>query len=136
MRILSLKCTNLNSLRGEQPEIRFDSGPLADAGLFAITGPTGTGKTTLLDAITLALYGKVYRFEDEGAVLKSDEISAQLMTVGTAHTVVEVTFQADGNSYHSRWACNRARNRCNFREWVPVANLIRHTKRVQRFLKK
>ena len=113
MRILSLKCTNLNSLRGEQPEIRFDRGPLAEAGLFAITGPTGTGKTTILDAITLALYGKVYRFEDDGSTLSAEEILAQLMTLGTGRSEVEVTFRVEGHEYHSKWACNRARDKAD-----------------------
>ncbi len=113
MRILSLKCTNLNSLRGEQPEIRFDRGPLAEAGLFAITGPTGTGKTTILDAITLALYGKVYRFEDDGSTLSADEVLAQLITLGTGRSEVEVTFRVEGCEYHSKWACNRARDKAD-----------------------
>ncbi len=113
MRILSLKCTNLNSLRGEQPEIRFDRGPLAEAGLFAITGPTGTGKTTLLDGITLALYGKVYRFEDDGSTLSADEVLTQLMTLGTGRCEVEVTFRVEGHDYHSKWACNRARDKAD-----------------------
>ncbi|MBC7449756.1 MAG: AAA family ATPase, partial [Hymenobacteraceae bacterium] len=108
MRILSLKCTNLNSLRGEQETIYFDRAPLADAGLFAITGPTGTGKTTLLDAITLALYGKVYRFEDDGASLKTEEILNQILTIGTGRCEVEVTFRVEGAVYHTKWACQRA----------------------------
>ncbi len=49
MKILALRLENLASLAGPQT-IDFESGALADAGLFAITGPTGAGKSTLLDA--------------------------------------------------------------------------------------
>ena len=43
MRILSIRLQNLNSLRGGH-EVNLESGPLAEAGLFAITGATGAGK--------------------------------------------------------------------------------------------
>jgi len=39
--------------------VAVDFGPLAEAGLFVITGPTGAGKTSLLDGISYALYGRV-----------------------------------------------------------------------------
>ncbi len=38
-------------------EVDFDE--LSDAGLFLLTGPTGAGKTTILDAVCFALYGSV-----------------------------------------------------------------------------
>jgi len=41
----------INSLKGEN-EISFDAEPLSSAGIFAITGPTGSGKSTILDVIT------------------------------------------------------------------------------------
>ena len=50
MRILAIRGKNLASLAGEF-EIDFVSGPLAELRLFAITGPTGVGKSTILDAL-------------------------------------------------------------------------------------
>lgn len=40
---------------------RIDFDKLSETGLFGIFGPTGSGKSTILDAITLALYGSVQR---------------------------------------------------------------------------
>ena len=58
MKILSVRFKNLNSLTGEW-FIDFTT-PDYD-GLFAITGPTGAGKSTILDAICLGLYGSTPR---------------------------------------------------------------------------
>jgi exonuclease SbcC len=58
MRPLKLKISGLNSFR-ETQEIDFER--LSDTGVFGIFGPTGSGKSTILDAITLALYGTVER---------------------------------------------------------------------------
>ena len=45
MKILSLRLKNLNSLKGEW-KIDFTQAPFANNSLFAITGPTGAGKST------------------------------------------------------------------------------------------
>jgi exonuclease SbcC len=64
MKILKIKIKNINCFRSEW-EINFQSPPLSQAGLFAITGPTGSGKSTILDSITLALFNKIPRFESD-----------------------------------------------------------------------
>ncbi|MFD0870566.1 MULTISPECIES: AAA family ATPase [Paenibacillus] len=58
MRPVYLSLSGLQSYR-EKQEVDFTR--LCDAGVFGIFGPTGSGKSTILDAITLALYGKVER---------------------------------------------------------------------------
>lgn len=61
MRPISLSISGLHSFR-EKQVIDFEA--LRGAGVFGIFGPTGSGKSSILDAITLALYGKVERAQN------------------------------------------------------------------------
>ncbi|GAB3571782.1 AAA family ATPase [Hymenobacter daeguensis] len=99
MKILRVRFFNINSLRGRH-ELDFTQTPLRDAGLFAITGPTGAGKTTILDAITLALYGQVPRH---------DSSVEQVMSQGTGESWAEVEFAVNNQHYRSKWSQHRAR---------------------------
>lgn len=60
MRPKLLEIEGLQSFRERQ---RIDFEVLGETGLFGIFGPTGSGKSTVLDAITFALYGRVKRAE-------------------------------------------------------------------------
>ncbi|MDO4952163.1 MAG: AAA family ATPase, partial [Bacteroidales bacterium] len=60
MRIDKIEICNIASIEGEQ-QIDFTQEPLKSAGLFAITGKTGAGKSTVLDAVCLALYNEAPR---------------------------------------------------------------------------
>lgn len=58
MKPLRLVMTGINSFEEKQ---EIDFALLTSMGLFGIFGPTGSGKTSILDGITLALYGSVAR---------------------------------------------------------------------------
>lgn len=60
MKPIRLSIEGLNSFFEKQT---IDFTKYTDKGIFGIFGPTGSGKTTVIDAITLALYGEVARYD-------------------------------------------------------------------------
>ena len=119
MRILGVGWQNLASLEVEK-EVRLDEAPLGQVGLFAITGPTGAGKTTILDAMCLALFDRTPRLSrgrapvvgrtavDEG-IAALDPRNLLRRGAGSGHA--SCSFEGrDGKEYRATWRARRARN--------------------------
>ncbi|TDN37146.1 hypothetical protein E4631_07125 [Hymenobacter sp. UV11] len=107
MKIISLRFANLNSLPGPYL-IRFDAAPLADTGLFAITGPTGAGKSTLLDAIAVGLYGRVPRHDRQvGEMVSRHAPEAWSEVEFEVHETNADTGLTQRVRYRSRWQVKR-----------------------------
>ncbi|MCF2857778.1 AAA family ATPase [Pseudoalteromonas sp. SMS1] len=121
MKILTIKIQNLASL--PEAEIDFTKAPLKNTGLFAITGETGAGKSTMLDAICLAFYGKTARLKSDSknkVIFNGDDIKLNdprhLLRRGTVSGYAEVGFIGqDGAHYIARWQVARARNKLDGR---------------------
>ena len=60
--------------------------------LFALTGPTGAGKSTVVDAICMALYGSIPRYEDLRLI-------APAISQGMNQAMVHLEFVIDGVTY-------------------------------------
>ena len=103
MRVLQLRILNLNSLAGEFT-IDFTH-PAYRGGVFAITGPTGAGKTTVLDAVCLALYGRTPR------LARINKSGNEIMSRGRGECAAEVTFETRAGRWRASWAQRRARLR-------------------------
>ena len=101
MKILSVKFKNINSLAGEW-EIDFTEQRFTDNGLFVITGKTGAGKSSILDAISLALFGKTPRVEITGQ-------NNDVMTHGTNDCYSEIVFEVGAKKWKSSWKQERTR---------------------------
>jgi exonuclease SbcC len=101
MKILKIRLLNVNSLKGEFA-IDFKKF-LNDESLFAVTGPTGAGKSTILDVMTCALFGKTPRLSNPN----------ELMSRHTGECFCEVEFEVKGKNYRSSWAQKRARKNPN-----------------------
>jgi exonuclease SbcC len=120
VRIVAIRGENLASL-ADRFEIDFEREPLRSAGLFAITGETGAGKSTILDALCLALYDSFPRVDSAGADAGALDSSGQTLAAndprsilrrGAAKGFAEVDFVGrDGLRYRARCDLLRARGR-------------------------
>lgn len=95
MKILNLILKNINSLKGEN-SIDFKTN--FDNSLFLITGDTGAGKSTILDAICCALYNETPRLKD----------TKQLMSKHTGEANITLEYEINGELYRNSWSVQRA----------------------------
>lgn len=92
MRLIRLRVRNIASLKGEQ-EVNFQE-IQSHSSLFAITGETGSGKSSILNSIGLALYGQIY---------KKNVTQLDVVTLGEKDGSIELIFQVKGKYYLADW---------------------------------
>ena len=115
MKLQKLTIHNIASI--EDAVIDFEEQPLSDSEVFLITGQTGSGKSTILDAICLALYADTPRLkntnmegesqDNEGTLKIKDP--RQLLRRDAGEGWVRLTFIGNnGVHYQAEWKVLRA----------------------------
>lgn len=92
MRLLKLRLKNIASLKGEHTVDFKEIG--LHSNLFAITGETGAGKSTILNSVGLALYGDIF---------KKSLNQIDVVTLGEAEGEIQLLFQVKGKHYLAHW---------------------------------
>ncbi|MDR1667488.1 MAG: AAA family ATPase [Bacteroidales bacterium] len=122
MKILAIRGKNLASLE-DAFELDFTSEPLKSAGIFAITGHTGSGKSTILDALCLALFDTTPRtrqadrsvgIPDVGEHTVAPKDCRTILRRGASSGYAEVDFVSlEGNAYRARWSVRRTKDKAD-----------------------
>ncbi|MFA6723349.1 MAG: AAA family ATPase [Lentisphaeria bacterium] len=108
MKIEKISFSNLNSLYGSW-EIDLNHPEYQASGIFAIVGDTGAGKSSILDAVCLALYGRTPRLEN------INQSGNEIMSRQSGHCRAELSFLVKGKRYRAAWSQRRARQRADGR---------------------
>ena len=118
MKLQKLIIHNIASI--EDAVIDFEAPPLAGSEVFLITGKTGAGKSTILDAICLALFADTPRLENTQMQGKTKDVDSklelddtrQLMRRNTGEAYVSLTFTgSNAIHYEAQWKVWRSRNK-------------------------
>lgn len=120
MKLITLEIDNIASYA--HATVDFAAAPLATAPVFLIAGDVGSGKSTILDCITLALYAKTPRMEStrmkgrsgdsgrDNTTVRPNDVR-QLIRLGSDKASVCLTFEdEDGRRYTARWEAHITRN--------------------------
>src|SRR4051812_30355186 len=124
MRPSKLRVEGFNSFR-QQVELDFDA-----LDLFAITGPTGAGKSSIVDAMVYALYGHTPRIGEKAIT--------DLISQGSERVRVFLQFQVSGKTYRIVRTLKRGgttkvllevRNKdAGGEDWDPLSNKVSEVK--------
>ncbi len=96
MKPLFLSIEGLQSFQ-EKQEIDFEK--IGRDGLFGIFGPTGSGKSTIIDGMTLALYGNIIRFKNNSSSESKDFFDIEAINKNSQEAKVNFKFKVGENIY-------------------------------------
>lgn len=122
MKLRKLIIHNIASIA--DAEIDFSGDVLRDEAVFLICGETGSGKTTILDAICLALYNKTPRLSQATARESYTDVNGESITLsspvqylrkGSWEASVKLTFEAGGKDWEASWSIHRANRKTDGR---------------------
>lgn len=92
---------SIEGLQSFQEKQTIDFEKIGRDGLFGIFGPTGSGKSTIIDGMTLALYGSIIRFKNNKDTGTKDFFDAEAINKNSSSACVNFKFKVGENVYRA-----------------------------------